>query len=130
MKKGVLYTALGELFYAVCAVDGIVDEKEWSRLKKELDLVWDDWDEGSDEFGFDATHFILYAFDALQEQGVDSKEAWLRFKSYYLNTKANWTPDLKNQVERTAAAMALAKSGYNKAELGILADLHLLFEKR
>ena len=127
MKNSDLYTALGELFYGVSCADGKIDEKEQDRLRKELDQVWKDWDNKVDEFGSDSAHYITFAFDALREQDMESDEAWQRFKTFYQRNKMQFDPDLKAQIIRTATAIAYAKAGFNKAELGILSDLHLLF---
>lgn len=122
------YNALGALFYAVCASDGQIDVKEKDKLKEQTRKIWLGLEASTDEFGSDAAHYIGFEFEALLEKNAQMDEAWITFKDFYQVHHSAINVALKTRIQQTAAAVALAKSGYNKAELGILSDLHLLMK--
>ncbi len=126
MKNSALYKALGILFYAIAKSDGKVDELEKAKLKQEVQNKWLDFDQAEDAYGSDAAFAIGFAFELNLDQDESSENAWRIFKEFYHQHQSVWTEELKLQVEQTAAALAHAKSAYNKSELGILTDLHLL----
>lgn len=128
MENSALYKALGILFYAVTKSDGKVNEQEKAKLKEEIQNKWLDFDQAEDAYGSDAAFAIGFAFEISLDQDEASENAWRIFKEFYLQHQSAWTEALKHQVEQTAAALAHAKSGYNKSELGILTDLHLLLK--
>ncbi|MBI1221495.1 MAG: hypothetical protein GC180_02730 [Bacteroidetes bacterium] len=121
-----LFAALGALFYAVSASDGQIAEKEKEKLKEQTRKIWLDWEHSTDKFGSDSAHYISFEFETLLDEDADMDYAWNQFKDFYHIHHSAFNPALRKRIQETAAAVALAKSGYNKAELGILTDLHLL----
>lgn len=129
MRYKDLYAEIGKLLYAVAVADGAVREEEMSRVKKEVKNSWLNWEDSKDEFGTDAANYILLAFESAQDIEASSEEAWESFQVFYKLYQNAFHNDLKNQIERSATAVAASFSSFNKSELGILSRLHLLFQE-
>ncbi len=128
MNYSHLYENLGRLFYSVAAADKEVSAEEIAKLKEEIDGIWLPMENTLDRYGSDAAHKIWMAFETNDEQSTDAVDAYEIFKGFYHDTKAQWSSELKHKVQKTAAAVANAFNRYNKAELQVLSDLHLLLE--
>lgn len=124
------YEQLGNLFYAIASADKSITSNEVNELKKQVTEKWLPLENTVDKYGSDAAHYITITFDYLFEERIaDGQETWENFEAYYLDNKAIFTNDLKHHILETAAAIANAFSGANKAELYLLSQLTLLFAK-
>ena len=123
-----LYARLGDLYYAVAAVDREVQKKEADKLKEEIGKIWVPAENSTDEYGTDAAYYIWMSFETNDERVEEASAAWERFKAFYHDHRDSWDKDLKHKVEHTAAAIAHAFGAYNKSELSVLSDLHLLLQ--
>lgn len=124
-----VHTGLGFLFYAVAAADGRVAPAEEQRLKQLIQDKWLPLEQGEDEFGSNAGHFIGISFEYASAQGLDVEDAWERFVETYDEHRALFSPVVIELVKATAADIASAFAGTNKSEHTRLAQLHLLFAK-
>jgi hypothetical protein len=124
-----MYTSLGYLFYSMAASDGKVRPAEVETLKALIKEQWLPLDDSRDELGTDAGHYIDISFDYANDHGMDPEEAFAKFKLDYKENHARYDTGLRRMIHQTAAAIASAFAGNNKAELGRLAQLELLFKE-
>jgi len=124
-----LYQNLGKLFYAVAISDGNVHAKEWEKVKE---IVKEDWlyvDDFTDNYGTDAANQIEIIFDWLLEYEKTSEVCFEEFKEFYKEHPHAFSKTIKTLAKKTANAIASSFSGKNKAELVLLAKLHLLLKE-
>ncbi|MFD1016167.1 hypothetical protein [Winogradskyella rapida] len=124
------YRNLGKLFYAIAAVDGEVNPKEFTKLKTAVKSHWLEVDEIEDTFGTDAAYQIEIVFDWLNE--VENFEAQTCFEDFVSYKRAQghlFTEPVRKLIMETATAIAYAFSGVNKSELSLLAKLDMELKK-
>lgn len=125
-----IYEQLGNLFYSIAAADNAISPKEISKLREEVEKHWVPLEDSTDRFGTDAAQYIGISFDyLLDEQIPTADEAWERFEAFYIDNRELFSHDLKHKILESAAAIANAYAGANKAELTRLSRLTLLFNK-
>lgn len=125
MNYAELYPALGKLFYAIAASDEEVEQAEIGRLKEDLDAIWLPMESSTDAYGSDAAHAIWFNFELCLDTKEPASNAWAEFLGYYRIHEAAFDAELKSRINKSAAAIAHAFSGFNKAELEYLSKLHL-----
>ena len=123
-----IYESLGYLFYSMAASDGKVRPAEVEKLKALIKEQWLPLENSRDEFGTDAGHYIDFSFDDANDQGMDPEDAFAKFKLDYKENHARYDTGLRRMIFQTSSAIASAFAGNNKAELGKLAQLELLFK--
>ncbi|HRH68150.1 MAG TPA: hypothetical protein PLB89_01455 [Flavobacteriales bacterium] len=123
------YASLGHLFYSIAAGDGKVRQEEVARLKQLIKEQWLPLEDSRDEFGTDAAHYIDISFDHAHAQAMDAAAAFARFKEAYKADPSRFDAGFRRMIYQTAAAIASAFAGNNKAELGRLAQLEQLFKE-
>ena len=123
------YRHLGYLFYAIAASDGTVMLKEFEVLKTRVKTNWLDIDKTQDDYGEDAGFQIEIVFDWADYQKLSSKQAFVKFKEFYLDHYQLFTKDIKGLIWRTAKDIAHVFYGPNKSELVILSKLKALLAK-
>lgn len=120
------YQHLGELFYAIAKVDGVVRKEEEAVLKKIVEQEWKDLEDSQDEFHSDASFQIISVFDFLNE-GFDAAEEWFNdFKAFKKLHEQLFTPKMNALIMRTADAVASSFAKKNKSELVLLNRLRTL----
>ncbi|TVZ27560.1 hypothetical protein JM83_2609 [Gillisia sp. Hel_I_86] len=124
----IFYQKLGELFYAIAAVDKVVREQEYERLCELVISNWRKPENSKDEFGTNAAYQIEIVFEWFDHEQADAKECYESFKDYFEKHPKLFTKERKQLILKTANAIANEFAGKNKAELMILAKLKLLFE--
>lgn len=122
------YQHIGYLFYAVAAVDRLVDDKEIETLKLLVKEQWLDVDSASDDFGSDAAYQIEIVFDWLNEADWNSTTCYQKFETYYKAHASKFDDATKSLIIKTALAIAESFSGKNKSELIILAKIETLLK--
>lgn len=123
------YQKVGKLFFAVAMVDGSVHTKEVDKLKSLVREKWLPLDDIEDEYGTDAAFQIEIVFDWLLENENTSAECYTDFTDFYKEHPTVFSDKVKTLVFETANSIAYSFSGKNKAELVLLAKLHLLFNR-
>lgn len=124
------YQHIGYLFYAVAAVDKIIDDKEIETLKGLVKEHWVNIDSTSDVFGSDAAYQIEIVFDWLEEADWESDTCFYKFEGYYKNHSTLFTEDIKSLIIKTAMSIAESYAGKNKSELIILAKIEALLKTK
>lgn len=118
-----LYTNLGYLFYSVAASDRRVPLGEADKLKEEVAVHWLPYEKSRDEFGTDAAYYIEFSFDEALHEHLRADEAFERFRSFYVENRDRFAASERQRILETAAAIASAVGGNNKAELTCLVQL-------
>lgn len=121
-----IYTNLGFLFYSVAAVDGTVRPAEAEKLKAVVAEKWLPLEDSRDAFGTDAAHYIGMSFDLAAAEEWNGQEAYTRFLENYTELQKHFQPSMRQLVLDTAAAVANAFNGTNKAELTRLTQIQQL----
>lgn len=117
------YLKLGNLFYAIAAVDKVVREEEVQTLKN---IIKDEWvfvDDETDEFGVDSAYQIEIVFDWLEELQPDPEDCFNSFKKFKQEHEAMFPQHIKDLIWKTADRIAASFSGKNKSEVILLAKL-------
>jgi len=124
-----LYASVGYLFYSVAACDGHVHPSEIAQLQELIKSKWLDYEDTRDDFGTDAAHYIQFAFDVAQTDGLDYKVAWERFEDHFKENKTDYSKDLNELIMKTSEAIANVFHKKNKSELTILTQLGFLLKE-
>lgn len=121
------YQNVAKIFYAIAAVDKVIDEEEFTALKKLVKKEWLAVDESEDEYNTDAAYQIEVVFEWLQLKGLDAYNCYNEFIEYKNEHSYFFTEQLNSLIMKTAEKIANAFAGKNKSELIMLAklDLHL-----
>ena len=69
-----LYKEIGNLFYAIAAIDGKINKNEKKMMTSLVVHSWRPLEKSTDEFGTDAANIILYQFDVNEEMNADVEE--------------------------------------------------------
>ena len=123
------YQSLGHLFYAMAAIDNNVRDVEIAKVYQSVHQNWLQMDNLTDAFGEDAAHQIEIVFHWLEGNVYDPEDSFKAFTEYYKEHTPQFTNEIKNIITKTTSAIAASFSGLNKAELGLMAKLSLLFKK-
>ncbi|CAN5514772.1 hypothetical protein BH23BAC1_BH23BAC1_28600 [soil metagenome] len=123
-----IYEKLGYLFYAIAAADKNVKPAEIEKLREIVVKDWLPMEDSKDEFDTDAAHYILFAFDYLHAEGVQSKEAFQTFVEYIKDHRNVIKDSFKAKIYNSAHVLANAFSGTNKAESSYLKQLEFVLK--
>lgn len=118
-----IYEHAGYLFYAIAAADGTVKDAEVAVFKDLVNKEWLPLEDSTDEFGTDSAHYIFISFDNFLDRGVPAEEAFASFKNYFNDHNAAFTAPIRKKISTTAAAIASAFGGKNKAESNYMTEL-------
>jgi tellurite resistance protein len=114
-----LYIELGKLFYAVAAIDGIVQPSERQSLQKLVQNNWKPLEGSTDTYGTDQANLISFSFD-YEEAEYTAENGLQSFLEFYRLNRDQFTPLLTNNILQTAKAIAGAYRGKNKSERSVL----------
>ena len=114
-----LYIELGKLFYAVAAIDGIVQPSERESLQKLVQNNWKPLEGSTDVYGTDQANLISFSFD-YEEAELPAESGLQSFLEFYRLNRDQFTPLLANNILQTAKAIAGAYRGKNKSESSVL----------
>ncbi len=123
------YQKVGELFYAIAAIDKVVRDEEYERLCELVISHWRNSESAEDEFGTNAAYQIEIVFDWFDHEQADAKECYEGFKEYFETHPKLFNNKRKQLILKTAHEIANSFAEKNKAELMLLSKLKLLFEK-
>ncbi len=135
MKKEIsshslLFEKLGELFYAIAAVDKKVHKKEFDALRHLVTEKWKGLDNFEDPFGADAVYQMEIVFSWYDYEGRDAWECFENFRDFKKTHEHLFTKQRNEFILKTASAIANAFSGKNKSELIMLVKLERLLQER
>lgn len=124
------YKQLGNLLYAMAAIDGNVAEKEMLELKR---LVKDEFvphEDSVDEFGTDAAYSVEYQFDMLQASDNGADMAWEEVSDYLERNASKLPQEDLDLMMHAAERVADAFHGINKQEHELLRKLGIHIPKK
>lgn len=124
-----MYQNLGKLFFAVAMADKNVRPREVTALRQAVREQWLDVDDTEDEFGTDAAYQIEIVFDWLQNEESDGENYFMEFKYFFKEHRSLFTKRIREQIYKTARAIAVSFAGANKSELVLLSKLKLLLQQ-
>ena len=127
--KLVLYQKLGELFYAIAAVDKVIRKAEIDALRSLVKTHWKNVESLEDEFHSDASYQIEIVFDWLDDKQVNPDECFEDFKDFKKENPNLFSTTIKKLIWKTADAIASSFAGKNKSELIMLAKLKMLLQE-
>lgn len=123
------YKQMGNLLYAMAAIDGHVAEKEMLELRRLVKEELVPHEFHIDEFGTDAAYTVEFQFDMLQDADHGSDMAW-ESVSEYLERNATKLSDKDLELFNHAAErVADAFHGINRQEHELLRKLGKLATK-
>ncbi|WP_242084932.1 hypothetical protein [Aestuariivivens sediminis] len=123
------FDQLGKLFYAIAAVDKKIKAEEIEALNELIEDYWADCDPVEGFNVRDPAYQIITMFEALQTQKKESEPMFSEFEDFYKSNMDLFTKNIKYTIILTANAIAEAVNKKNKAELGLLTKLKLLFNQ-
>ncbi len=118
------YQHLGELFYAIAKVDGVVREQEEETLNRLVRDTWTGLEDSEDEFGTDAAYRIIAVFDQLNDGFTTSEEWFEDFRAFRKLHEQLFTPEVCQAIMRTADAIASSFARKNAPERNMLTRLN------
>lgn len=122
------YKQLGNLLYAMAAIDGSVAPKELQELRKMVREKLVPVEMHTDEFGTDMAYVVEFQFDLQNEQDQGSSLAWEEVEEY-LHHNAPLLPEAdKKRMMEAAETVAAAFHGINKEEHMLLVRLKKAME--
>ncbi len=122
------YQKMGELFYAIAAIDKVVRKEEYDALKNIIQKEWKNLDDYEDPFRTDAAYQIEVVFDWFDYEQLDANDCFESFADFKKENQKLFTKDRKELIWKTANTIAAAFAGKNKNELVLLAKLKMLLE--
>jgi hypothetical protein len=114
------YKQLGNVLYAMAAIDGNVAPKEWKELRRLVKEELVPKEPHNDDFGTDAAFAVEFQFDVLEGNDIPSQEAWEEAQEYLHHNAILLPPADKERFLKGAEAVAAAFHGISKAEHKLL----------
>jgi hypothetical protein len=123
------YKELGNLFYAIAAIDKTIGPQEKIKLDEEVQFAWRHYDHSRDRFGTDRAFLIEFEFEAMEDQMATSEEAFRSFMDYF-NEHKNEIDDLtRKRIFNSAKHIAESVRKINAAEHKYLNRLKKLLKE-
>lgn len=122
MKWSTLYGEWGKLLYAVANSDGSIRESEKEAFKQFIDSELADIQE-KDEFGMPVPSYMYAAFDYLEDEIVDSRDALESFFLFIDRHRGTLTDELIDKLIKSAEKLSAAYHGINHSEQHLLKEL-------
>lgn len=123
------YQNVAKIFYAIAAVDKIVRNEEFDKLKSIVKNEWLPVDDSEDEFHTDAAYQLEIVFDWLLSKELNATTCFNEFIDYKEEHEYFFTDTIKALILKTASEVAASFHGKNKAELIMLAKLDMNFKQ-
>lgn len=121
-----LYREVGNLFYAIAAIDGKISKNEKKMINSLVNYNWKPLEDSTDTFGTDAANFILFQFDVNEGMDAEPLEMFESFVTFYEENYSDITPELREKVMSSARNIAETTRKINNAEFKILMKLRYL----
>jgi hypothetical protein len=123
-----LYTALGNLFYAIASADGKISKEEKQQLEELIQYFWKHVESSTDEFATDAANLIWFQFDYNQEEWESPAVAFENFADYFREAGADISPYLRDRIWSSARSIANSRRHINMYEEAMLVALKALLD--
>jgi DNA-binding ferritin-like protein (Dps family) len=125
------YQQIGNLLYAMSATDGHVRPEELTKIKGLVKQALVPLEDTEDEFGTDAAYFTEFQLDFCCENGLDAKDTYADFASFFREHSNSIKEDKRQLIFKMAAEVGASFNGFNKSELLFLERLKndLSFDK-
>ncbi|MCS6990835.1 MAG: hypothetical protein NZL95_03140 [Chitinophagales bacterium] len=117
------YSELGKLLYAIAAIDGNVQKKEYNRLREIVEKILVPQEPSTDAFGTDNAYYAEIEFDILMDQDASPEACFESFCSYVESHKTAFDKGLKNLVKSLAEALSKSDRGQSKKEQALIRKL-------
>ncbi|MCS6917349.1 MAG: hypothetical protein RMK52_08805 [Chitinophagales bacterium] len=110
------YSELGKLLYAIAAIDGNVQKKEYDRLREIVKKELVPMETSTDAFGTDSAYYTEIEFDILMDQSADPMNCFHSFCNYVEAHKTAFDKRLTSVVHNIAQELSKASRGSSKKE--------------
>ena len=117
------YSEVGKLLYAIAAVDGNVQKKEYEKLRDIVEKKLVPIEHSTDQFGTDNAYYAEIEFDILMDKGAGSKACFDSFCNYVEDHKTAFDQHLKTMVTTLTKELANAHRGTNGKESELIKKL-------
>ena len=119
----IFYENLAYLFYAVAMADGKIMVEEKRKIIEYVKKYW-----SHRLFTSDSDEIIYATLRTLIKEETISEDAYIVFKSFFLDNKKLFSVELRKKIMETSNGIAMSYSRKNKSELILLTKLHTLFK--
>lgn len=123
---GLFYQSLGNLFYAIASVDGIVRPEELQVLDTHLKKDWCRAGLFDEAMENNADFLIKSTFNRLLLAQTEADTAFKTFRDFALQHREMFDENVNQKIWKTADALAASFADKNKSEVILLAKLKLL----
>ena len=117
------YSEVGKLLYAIAAVDGNVQKKEYEKLRDIIEKKLVPIEKSTDQFGTDNAYYAEIEFDILLDKGASSKSCFDSFCNYVEDHKTAFDRHLKTMVTTLSQELASSHRGVNSKEAELIKEL-------
>lgn len=121
------YQNLGQLFYAIAAIDKVVRKTEYDALKKIVVEHWKSFEETQTGYQKPVAYHMEIVFEWFDYERMDAQDCFDTFCDYAKEHTATFTKEKKELILKTAEAIANSFAKKNKNELIILTKLETFF---
>lgn len=122
------YEKVGELFYAIAAVDTKVRKEEFSSLKNCLNTYWNLFEVTGKDRSLKPIDILEASFKNAFRNKKDPKTCYEDFVKYKSNNSELFTQTHNKAIWNTANLIANSFSAVNKSEVIVLQKLKLLLQ--
>ena len=119
----IFYENLAYLFYAVAMADGKIMVEEKRKIIEYVKKYW-----SHRLITSDSDEIIYATLRTLIKEETISEDAYIVFKSFFLDNKKLFSVELRKKIMETSNGIAMSYSRKNKSELILLTKLHTLFK--
>ena len=127
--KDEYYQILGKLFFAIAAADHKITQAERKALHQLVKKVWNSQEAGKDPFGTDLAEEIEFSFDFEEENALPDDD-FAEFSDFFRRNRTLFNKVTRDNIMKTARAIATAYRRENKEEKKILAKLNTLLNSK
>lgn len=120
------YKEVGNLFYAIAAVDGKISRNEKKMITSLVRYTWRPLENSTDKYGTDAANIILFQFDVNDGFNASPADQFKNFVDYFDENRNGISPSLKEKILSGARNIAESTRRINNAELPMLMKLRYL----
>jgi hypothetical protein len=120
------YKEVGNLFYAIAAIDGKINRSEKKMITTLVRYTWRPLENSTDDYGTDAANIILFQFDVNEELNASPNERFQSFVYYFEENRKDINSSLREKILSGARNIAESTRKINYAELPMLMKLRYL----
>ena len=121
-----LYREVGNLFYAIAAIDRKISKNEKKMITSLVNYNWKPLENSTDTFGSDAANIILFQLDVNEGMDAAAEEKFESFVYFFEENYPEIAPVLREKILSSARNIAETTRKINNAEFKILMKLRYL----